>query len=112
MLICRLLELLAPQPAKQPRRRRIQPCRIPRLKPWCQVLGQRFAQFHAPLVKAVDASDDAGNKDAVFIQGEQGAKRCRCERIQHEGGAGAVAREVLVAGELVATGFAADHEGA
>ena len=100
------------QPAEQACSGRVQPTGIPTLKARCQVLGQGFAKLHTPLVKAVDAPDDTGNEDAVFVHGEQGAECGGGEFVEDDGGAGAVAGKVLVAGELVAAGLAADHEGA
>ena len=89
------------QLAEQACRRRVKASRASCLEARRQDFGQSLTKFHAPLVKTVDAPDDAGDKDAVFVHDEQGAECGGGEFVKDDGGAGPVARKVLVAVEVM-----------
>jgi len=40
-------------------------------------LGERLAEFHAPLIEAIDAPDRALSENAVLIERDQLAERLR-----------------------------------
>jgi hypothetical protein len=44
-------------------------------------LGQHFTQFDAPLVERVDVPDGALGEDAVLVEGDELAERCRLESL-------------------------------
>src|SRR6202453_535216 len=52
------------------------------LELWNDALGERLAQFDAPLVEAIDAPDRALGEDAVLVQRDQLAQRGRSQAIQ------------------------------
>ena len=41
------------------------------------LLGEDFAQLHAPLVEGVDVPDDALGEDAVLVEGDELAEGLR-----------------------------------
>src|SRR5580704_14190446 len=47
-------------------------------------LGERLAQFHAPLIERIDLPDRALGEDAVFVERDQLAQRGRRQGVQQE----------------------------
>lgn len=65
-----------------------------------QVSGQLFAIFDPPLIKRIDAPENALNKSFVFIEGDHLAQRIGCEAGEQQGGRGLVAWKYLEGCEL------------
>ena len=63
------------------------------------LLRELLAEFHAPLVVAVDVPDNALDEDLVFVHGDEGAERFRRNVVHHDGVGRLVAFEHLVRGE-------------
>ena len=63
------------------------------------LLRELLAEFHAPLVVAVDVPDNALDEDLVFVHGDEGAERFRRNVVHHNAVGRLVAFEHLVRGE-------------
>ena len=63
--------------------------------------GERFAEFDAPLIKAIDVPDRALNEHAVLIERHQRAQRLRRETFGEEGVARAIAFKGAVRNQRV-----------
>src|SRR5262249_18386677 len=48
-------------------------------------LGERLAEFHPPLVEAIDLPDRALGEDAVLVERDQLAERRGRQAFQHQG---------------------------
>ena len=69
------------------------------------LFDQLFAQFHAPLVEAVDAPDDPLDEDLVLVKGDELAQRLRVELLGQDGVGRTVAFKGLVADEVGSNGL-------
>ena len=74
----------------------IQPSKCVAVDALHQVLCKHFAQFNAPLVKAVDVPDCAADKNAVLVERQQSAQSAWAEFGQGNEGAGAVASNAVL----------------
>ena len=65
----------AAQAFHEPGGRGVAPARAARGEPQQQVIAQRLAPFHTPLIEAVDAPQRAAGEHAVFVHGDERAER-------------------------------------
>jgi len=82
------------------------------------LLRQALAQFHAPLVKAIDVPYRALRERDMFVIGDQGTQCPGCDLLCEDGGGGSVTEESFVWDELGGCAFGghffgglANHEG-
>ena len=61
--------------------------------------GEDLAEFHAPLVEAVDVPDGALGEDGVLVEGDELAEDCGGERVGEDDVGRAVALEDAVRDE-------------
>lgn len=76
------------------------------------LVGQLFAQLHAPLVEAEDVPDCALYEDLVLVHGDQGAQGFRGQALEQDGVGRAVAFEHLERHQILdlLQGFACSQE--
>src|SRR6185312_15891908 len=76
--------------------RAVQAGEVAALQTRLDIAGQHLAQFHAPLIEAVDAPDRAAREHSVLLQRQQRAQARWRQLVQQQEGAGPIAGKVAV----------------